>query len=120
MGLSIITADRKKLPIIGYEQFIKIHKSQLALIPKIYWASLYEKISCNIFDLNKNIEIETKQITYARQVKKQMTARVCNRNGIRQDDPSSVFLIQHLAHYYASEGRELMKELVASRSPILG
>lgn len=128
MVLSLIAAtstaasdSRRKLPVVSFEQFVKIHKSQLALVPKLYWASLHEKITCNIFDLDKNIEIETKKITYSKQkVKKQVTARVCNKNGIRQDDPKSVFLVQHFAHYHAGEGRELMKDLVTSRSPVLG
>lgn len=115
-----ILADKKKLPAVSFEQFVKIHRSQLALIPKLYWAALYEKITSNVLDLNKNIEIDTKKITYAKQVTKQVTARVCNKNGIRQDDPRSVFLIPHCAHYYANEGRELIKELIATRSPLLG
>jgi len=113
------TAKKKKVSTISYEQFVKMHKSQLTLIPKLYWRSLYEKITFSIFDINKNIKVETKQITYANEVKKQMTARVCNKNGIRQDDPQSIFLIQHLIHYYAVEGRELLKELIVNRDPLL-
>ena len=93
--------DKKKLPTISYEQFIKIHKSQLALIPKIYWLSLYNKLTNNIFDIHKNIQIETKQITYSDKIKKQISAKVCNKNGLKQDDGQNIFLIR-MSYFLAS------------------
>ena len=86
-------SERKRVPTLTYEQFVKLHRSQLVMIPKLYWRTLYEKMTSSIFDLDKHIQIETKQITYANKIKRLMTTKVCNRNGLKQDDPQNIFLV---------------------------
>lgn len=89
----------RKVPFLNYDQFVELHKSQLNQIPKLFWKTLYDKLINSIFDLDQNIQLDIKKITYPNEVKKEITVRVINKNGLRKDDAKNIFLIS-IDFYY--------------------
>ncbi|XP_026467284.1 tubulin--tyrosine ligase-like protein 12 [Ctenocephalides felis] len=102
-----------------YEEFVTLHKPQLLAcgVPEIYWPTLYKKLESD--DLESSNVFQVLQIDYADDVKQpgdpNFTVQVTHEQGISNNDPQDIFLIDHAWTFRISDRRKLLSEIPSLR-----
>ncbi|KXJ70481.1 hypothetical protein RP20_CCG023429 [Aedes albopictus] len=97
-----------------YDSFISIHKPQLQAsgVPEHFWPQLFRKLKHQEFDAGSSFSLLL--VDYGEEQRSEAdpiwTVAVCKEGGIRADDPTEIYLVDHAWTFRTDNARQLLNE----------
>ncbi|XP_058061415.1 tubulin--tyrosine ligase-like protein 12 [Anopheles bellator] len=99
---------------MDYDAFVEAHKPQLQSsgVPELFWPTLYRKLVGQVFDANCAFSLLF--VDYGDETRSPedpvCLLRVSKEGGIKADDPTEIYLIDHAWTFRADNARQLLHD----------
>ncbi|XP_035778942.1 tubulin--tyrosine ligase-like protein 12 [Anopheles albimanus] len=112
---------------MDYEAFVNVHKPQLQSsgVPEHFWPDLYRKLTGQVFDAG--LAFSLLAVDYGDEVRSPedpvWLLQVSKEGGIKADDPTEIYLIDHAWTFRTDNARQLLTahpELVSRLAVMMG